>query len=625
MKLVTFCILLTACGQPRSFHCTSDGQCVNAGVPGRCEADGFCSFPDVTCASGSRYGDHAAPDVRDTCVPPPINATCTAAEPIDVGMPHDGSLRAAPAALALSCSPLATGDVFYSLALAECSDLSVHAQADGGNLAVAVLGSCAAELGCADAHSSSEAETVEVDGLAPGTYQVAVAGVSYDGDFTVDAEIAPPPSNISPIMAMPITPPVQLEQSLARATDTAMCGTRTGGRDLYYMVTLPALANPRDRWTLTANIVSATSNDFAVSLTPVTTPACTPLAGGPANWRGLTPGNYLLAVDGPTDGSCGHFTLDLETTETPPNDLCTAPDIIGNGETTATIAAVDLDGATNDYMGSCGGTGNDVVFRVDTTHAEHLRITVYDPSLGSTAVPVVYLRPLSTTCDAATEASYTAPGTCNPTDPTQDAPDMVHTTACARGVKSAVLDLPGLPAGPYLIVVDSDTGGGTFVVVVEHIRPTDGLPTSAATINGWSDQANAGTCTVGTTIDEVLTSNLCSEGPAFSPAAFREIYVPRNCTLNGKFTLVSATQQDVEVTTTGACSLIGSATACGSMLGAYPSAGGPWFATEVSAAIGTAGVGGCNVIARVVGGPAGANFALNWTTDSSENPIAGCP
>lgn len=45
------------------FACTTDSQC---GVDGKC-SDGFCSFPDVSCDSGFRYGELSGP-LSNTCV-----------------------------------------------------------------------------------------------------------------------------------------------------------------------------------------------------------------------------------------------------------------------------------------------------------------------------------------------------------------------------------------------------------------------------------------------------------------------------------------------------------------------------------------------------------------------------
>ena len=50
-----------------TYHCAHDGQCVLRGVGGRCEADGYCSFPASGCASGYQYGDHSPS--AGSCVP----------------------------------------------------------------------------------------------------------------------------------------------------------------------------------------------------------------------------------------------------------------------------------------------------------------------------------------------------------------------------------------------------------------------------------------------------------------------------------------------------------------------------------------------------------------------------
>lgn len=58
-----------ACQGASAFVCTSDGDCVDGGVSGRCEPTGFCSFPDEGCASMQRYGRHAG-EFSGECVPP---------------------------------------------------------------------------------------------------------------------------------------------------------------------------------------------------------------------------------------------------------------------------------------------------------------------------------------------------------------------------------------------------------------------------------------------------------------------------------------------------------------------------------------------------------------------------
>ncbi len=54
---------LAAC-QSSTFACQSDGACPS----GRCEPQGWCSFPDASCSSGFRFGEHAAQGLAGTCV-----------------------------------------------------------------------------------------------------------------------------------------------------------------------------------------------------------------------------------------------------------------------------------------------------------------------------------------------------------------------------------------------------------------------------------------------------------------------------------------------------------------------------------------------------------------------------
>ncbi|HSD87676.1 MAG TPA: hypothetical protein VLB44_09175, partial [Kofleriaceae bacterium] len=60
--------LVAACSGPRNaFECTDNASCRMGGTTGTCEVNGFCSFPDPTCTSGSRYGA-ASGSVSGVCV-----------------------------------------------------------------------------------------------------------------------------------------------------------------------------------------------------------------------------------------------------------------------------------------------------------------------------------------------------------------------------------------------------------------------------------------------------------------------------------------------------------------------------------------------------------------------------
>lgn len=59
--------LAGGCGVPDRFACQSDVQCVTEMVQGRCEVEGVCSFPDLGCDSGLRFGDRAG-ELAGMCV-----------------------------------------------------------------------------------------------------------------------------------------------------------------------------------------------------------------------------------------------------------------------------------------------------------------------------------------------------------------------------------------------------------------------------------------------------------------------------------------------------------------------------------------------------------------------------
>ncbi len=53
------------CGPPAVFVCDGDASC---GPEGVCEPVGYCSFPDLDCPSGRRFGGLASAELANTCV-----------------------------------------------------------------------------------------------------------------------------------------------------------------------------------------------------------------------------------------------------------------------------------------------------------------------------------------------------------------------------------------------------------------------------------------------------------------------------------------------------------------------------------------------------------------------------
>src|SRR5687767_1889492 len=67
-----------------AFICQNSLECRRGAEEGRCEPDGLCSFPDSTCDSDWRYGEHSG-SMSNTCVgggsPPPDGPDPDAPQP----------------------------------------------------------------------------------------------------------------------------------------------------------------------------------------------------------------------------------------------------------------------------------------------------------------------------------------------------------------------------------------------------------------------------------------------------------------------------------------------------------------------------------------------------------------
>jgi hypothetical protein len=57
--LIAIAFASTGCIKAAAFQCATSDQCVRDGAQGQCEAVGYCSFPDSSCASGQRFGDYS--------------------------------------------------------------------------------------------------------------------------------------------------------------------------------------------------------------------------------------------------------------------------------------------------------------------------------------------------------------------------------------------------------------------------------------------------------------------------------------------------------------------------------------------------------------------------------------
>ena len=71
---------LAACSAPDVFVCEQDSQCRSSDVEGVCQvAEGYCSFPDPTCSTGQRLGEHSGEVLPGACVGAEASASSTGA------------------------------------------------------------------------------------------------------------------------------------------------------------------------------------------------------------------------------------------------------------------------------------------------------------------------------------------------------------------------------------------------------------------------------------------------------------------------------------------------------------------------------------------------------------------
>jgi hypothetical protein len=68
MPYTLLVLVLAACGGRDAFVCGAQAQCVSGGAAGRCEAVGYCSFADTSCADGFRFGEYSPAEIAGTCV-----------------------------------------------------------------------------------------------------------------------------------------------------------------------------------------------------------------------------------------------------------------------------------------------------------------------------------------------------------------------------------------------------------------------------------------------------------------------------------------------------------------------------------------------------------------------------
>jgi hypothetical protein len=217
------------------------------------------------------------------------------------------------------------------------------------------------------------------------------------------------------------------------ASSETSSGCGGSGPDVYYTMTLSSRSD------VSINTCSGTSFDSVLHIRsggcPGTEVVCNDDGCGVQSTitTTLDAGTYTIVVDS-FGSTTGPFSLSVTITPSgPPNDTCSAPTAltVGTAVTGTTV------GANHNYTGSCGGSGPDIVYRFTLGSTSDFFAAVVATSSWD---PVVYI---STTCGS---SSY-----CN--------------DDWGGGGLSSALEVDGLPAGTYYLVVDGlGSSSGTFIL-----------------------------------------------------------------------------------------------------------------------------------------------------------------
>jgi alpha-tubulin suppressor-like RCC1 family protein len=68
LAVVVVVVSALGCGSHSPYECTGSDQCIDRGVQGTCESQGYCSFPDPACPSGERFEPNAGDGLAGMCV-----------------------------------------------------------------------------------------------------------------------------------------------------------------------------------------------------------------------------------------------------------------------------------------------------------------------------------------------------------------------------------------------------------------------------------------------------------------------------------------------------------------------------------------------------------------------------
>lgn len=519
----------------------------DAGTPGACSTDVQCAPPlsrcfaaesrcvaclgDSDCAAGvCDPGTHACALQPDSCG----TAQRLTVGDLPVKVLGDTTRANDDTTLACALSGSVGHDLVYSFQVDRPRRLVATATPESGSALMPVLGlrkvcnsvEAADNVACAYGGSLSSAAVLTAD-VQAGTWYLWVDGEG-DSAGAYQLELSLTDTSTSESCAAPTQlffsgGRTQLSSDTRGHTDdsSGQCGG-AGAPDNVYTFTLTTAQRVSIQ-------VEPLSGLFAPALY-LRGAGCTDTAASAQIWCGtaasggklavelpsLQPGRYHLFVDGAgatADTSAGPFRLTvtlLDAVPPPTNDSCvnaTALPFPANGLGVVS-AQGDTSGASPDGLG-CGGTGNDLVYRLELLGPRRVGARV-TPLAGSTLRPSVYLRQVGK-CDSEALA------------------DQLGCAAASTAGSTALLVAPSLPAGLYYLWVDGVQGtAGAFDLVVELQAPPP-PPSNDVCMGAIALPLATGAVTVtGTTVSAGDDASLLCTVPSgsFSPDVVYTLDVP---------------------------------------------------------------------------------------------------
>lgn len=174
--LATATLIASCTPVQRAFHCIDSRSCINGGVQGTCEASGWCSFPDLMCASGRRYGQFAGGALSGNCVTA-TDSCGTIGEACCANQTCGSALQCVGGVCVGCVSQLAIGGA-HGCALVRDGTVACWGRNDHGQLGNGGTSDAAAAVGVVDGH-----------GVRIGGVRAIAAGAAHScalrGDGTV--------------------------------------------------------------------------------------------------------------------------------------------------------------------------------------------------------------------------------------------------------------------------------------------------------------------------------------------------------------------------------------------------------------------------------------------------------